>query len=510
MKTTRILLSLFFSAIAVVGFATDLVVTSNSMDASVAGSLPNIIASASSGDVISFNLPEDVIESPKETPALALSGINLTVNGLNKATGNKITFTGPEMLAGMSGAAILNLNDVIIKNKVGIPFKLSGGARLNARRCEFLDNGNVNNKNNGGVIRISSSIGDFEDCYFEGNACGGSYGGGAICAYGATKLYVKKCTFVENHASNGGAIELQGVSGKNFGDCRIENSTFVNNVADGSGDQRGGAIYVKNGGSTNSIIKPTIIYSTFVGNVAYAVGGAIDCFAMSSKKIQLRMVNNLVVGNLAGAESHIYDVHAWNANDRVTFDVSHNIFSAATKNLFGISDYNVDFSTEIIFKALEAHPNPDFEGTDVKTAKLYCGDNGIPVAMIAKNSFAIGKAVSISSTIPYFPTEDQLGTTRPSNPSVGAVEYIDGLDPTGIEHVKNENKFSAIFANGSLKISGINEVTVVSVFDLNGTLVCKGSVDNDASIQLSSLIKGLYFVRISDGINNETTKFIVY
>lgn len=513
MKTKHLLTGLFLS-VAISTSAANYVVTSNSVDAAVEGSLLNVMSKVASGDVISFNFDGTEINSPSGSAYVILDAKSITINGINAANNKPVEFKGPEVIFEMKGGAILNLNNVVVSGKTGIPFKLSANARLNAKQCKFLNNGKIDNTNNGGLVRISSAIGDFEDCYFEGNACGGSYGGGALCAYGKSSLYVKKCTFVNNHSSNGGAIVIQGTTGNIFGDCRIENSTFVNNGADGVGDQRGGAIYVKNGGDANSNVKPIIIYNTFVGNVAYQAGGAIDCFAMSGKFIEITMINNLMAGNIHGDNFTDNDVHIWNLVERVTTKTNNNVFAAATTDAFTISDTNVNFASDVVFKSLVPHPSPDFLGTDKKTAQLYTDANGRIVAMIDVNSVAKGKAVATSSSIANFPTTDQLGATRPASPSVGAVEYAEGLTPLGLANgIINQNtpgaNVKAWIVGKQLFVSGVEGSAAASVYDLTGKEICNGTIDNNSPISVNQVCKGVYVVKINNKSTSEAIKLVV-
>lgn len=82
--------------------------------------------------------------------------------------------------------------------------------------------------------------------------------GGAIYGFGIT-LSVTKSTFLDNSASNGGAMYSQNF-GPNGGGVAATNSTFVENIAtDVAGE--GGAIFAYSG---------EILFSTFVNNLASA------------------------------------------------------------------------------------------------------------------------------------------------------------------------------------------------------------------------------------------------
>ena len=118
---------------------------------------------------------------------------------------------------------------------------MSGGSAIG---CTFINNSAFNE---GGAMFASSAIG----CTFINNS---AQNGGAISI--GTAL---NCTFINNSALNGGAMSYNGDDGISY---IVENSTFVGNTA----DYVGGAIDSAIGGASNC---------NFINNSAGSFGGAI-------------------------------------------------------------------------------------------------------------------------------------------------------------------------------------------------------------------------------------------
>ena len=123
---------------------------------------------------------------------------------------------------------------------------------------------------------------------FDGNGLknrAGNYYGGAI--YEAD--LIRSCTFINNYAWSGGAIYQWYYHNPN-GRLRIENSTFDNNNAIGTG----GAVYAHYGAN--------ILYSNFTNNIAGDVGGAVGGWNHISQSC-LFINNTAKYGGAIGGES---------------------------------------------------------------------------------------------------------------------------------------------------------------------------------------------------------------
>ena len=161
-------------------------VTTSEMDVTIAGSLPYVIENAESGSIIEFNFDGEELDYGEGT-GIIIKGKNLTINGINKKNGKRVFIKGVQSLFTVSESSELSLNDLIIDGFKSIAIRLSGSSVLNVDNCQFSNNyeavpGAINN---GGVIRVSSAKAVLKSSLFIKNRCGGSYGGGAVCAYAA-------------------------------------------------------------------------------------------------------------------------------------------------------------------------------------------------------------------------------------------------------------------------------------------------------------------------------------
>ncbi|MFV0542871.1 MAG: hypothetical protein ACK5L8_04175 [Marinicella pacifica] len=143
----------------------------------------------------------------------------------------------------------------------------------------------------GGSILIEDS-GKVEivDSVFENNE---APDGGAIYADGAlmTEFNIKRNHFINNRAIDTANIGLGGaLAGSNVvvGDLLIEQNLFRNNLAD-----RGGAIYISEGGGDNIMIRK----NRFYGNFANDFGGAMSLNSLGGGQLYLTE-GNVFMGNI--------------------------------------------------------------------------------------------------------------------------------------------------------------------------------------------------------------------
>lgn len=137
------------------------------------------------------------------------------------------------------------------------------------------------------AIRISANSPQtqtFRDCEFNNNQA--LTKGGAIKTEASTSLRIDSCSFATNQAVNGGAIYHLGTS------LVISNSIFRDNLA-----QRGGAIKVQQGASTN------VTESSFQGNVATVTEGVV----ISAHSIRDIFIGESVAGTLSPGCSGVFD-----------------------------------------------------------------------------------------------------------------------------------------------------------------------------------------------------------
>jgi len=234
----------------------------------------------SGADIISFAVTGTITLSsplPAITEALTIAGpgaSNLTISGNN---------TGP-VLQVFSGRS-LNVHDLTIADASAS----TGGAGI--RNSGTLTVSHTTFSNNrvqsqgGAIFNSNFATLTVNDCTFSGNRANDSgaaiesvgtmtvrnstfsdnraeFYGGAIVSFGAS---VSDSTFSDNTARVGGGAVLSG------GPLTVSNSTFRDNRATLANFASGGAIL--SGGNPNASL--TIINSTFSGNSAAFLGGAI-------------------------------------------------------------------------------------------------------------------------------------------------------------------------------------------------------------------------------------------
>ncbi len=270
-----------------------------------AGSLRDILASATSGSVIQFAAGATTINL--NTPIFLGVGANPTTNLIIDGQGN-VTITGQvktslfEVTAGndtiqnlkltaangtdgkgnshnggavlVDKGATLSLKNDTLKNNITITgSKTNGGAiendgNLNVVQCNFVSNtadGSGGAIENTGTVNINGVASTFT-----GNQSGKQ--GGAIDSSGSGALNVSYATFYGNLAPSGGAIST------------ATNTSLKNDVFGGTGQNQpnvatnsiaafGGAVYATN--STTNNLSLTVLACQFIGNTSGAAVNGI-------------------------------------------------------------------------------------------------------------------------------------------------------------------------------------------------------------------------------------------
>lgn len=503
------LLSCMFVMFASILCAESVEVTTAEMNEETQGSLLYVIANAPEGaeTTIDFNFDGEVLNYA-DGAGIAIANKKLVINGINKKNSKQVVIKGTKTLFKMSNAAEVILIHVTITDFKGIAMTLAGGSTVIAEGCLFENNfePETNKKNNGGVMRINASKAIVKNSIFIKNRGGGSYGGGALCVYGAADLRVENCSFIQNVATSGGAIGVNATAKNASPKVYIVNSTFANNLT----DDRGGAIYMQTATDVN-VFAPVVVNCTFVGNINGNDGGAINVWSRATTSMRPVFVNNLFGANYRAAwldKEELNDVWAYYLGGELDGDgnplpqtvfptCKNNVYVSAPDKFFDASNKKADF--EKIFE--EAIKNPLDEGDDYfdhKSSKLS-GD--MMVAMIAENSPARGAGTTIADGV-EIPTTDQLGNPRPATTSAGAVEYGSA---TGIYTPSTNGSDIKIWNDGNqLFVNGIETATSVSVYDLTGKQVYEGIVQNGTSASLQ-VEKGIYVAKA----NGVTAKLVI-
>jgi parallel beta-helix repeat protein len=181
--------------------------------------------------------------------------------------------------------------------------------RLTVQRLTFRDGrsapGSDDTAGGGGAIYRNGGSLTVIDCSFVGNhapTTGQDLAGGAIYGFGGGETIISGSTFVDNAASNGGAV------GSLNGHLTIINSTFTGNAATGTGGNPGhggcgGAIYMDGRNERTVLCGVTI-----AGSTAGAIGGGFfrvsndhtGSFTMDRSTVDANRVTATTSGNAGG------------------------------------------------------------------------------------------------------------------------------------------------------------------------------------------------------------------
>lgn len=490
MRAKTLLFSLFVAMGLHIQAAT-LTVTNTS--ASGAGSFAQAYTDAVTGDVIVFNFDGTELSFTDAVPmkSITIDGFN-TFNGykvvLKQATASKSFFT----LASGITATLKNL----VFDGTGVlgntAITAANGSTLNIDGCVFR---NINAQaNNGGAARIQG-VASITNSLFENNITGGSYGGGALCVYNAASVTVDKCSFVGNTSnasgnSGGGAIVARGTVA-NACNVTLTNSTFANNFS----GKTGGAILSSVQSSSAYTANVTAVNCTFTGNQG---DGAISALTTANGFANVYLVNSLVVNNVtvAGdAYSDLLETAGTSATTAVKIDPYNVMYTTASTTVVtsGRNCVQVaDPATAEIFKSLETF------ATSFKRPVLS-EISGNKVAELVTGSIALNAGVATLAGY-TIPTVDQLGTSRPVTPSIGAVEFYTG---TTVVSGHENDKPTVRSVDRTVTFSGLVGNQELQVYSTGGQLIGRFTISNGESVQLTQ--PGLVLMKIQ----NNAYKIIV-
>ena len=321
-------------------------------------------------------------------------GVNVTImnltltNGTSKNGGaiynqgtcnvSGCTFTGNRATSNSAGGAICNYGNCTVEvctfnsntviNHGGAIYSY-GNLTVNA--CIFIDN---KADHDGGAILSQGNLNVSGSKFIGNTACNGS--GGAIDIFGGT-LNVNSCTFTNNTAWGGGAIQtssdnailsgcmfignaatVYGGAISNYGTINcLSGCTFVGNTAtDGGAIRNGGDIADLNG-------------CTFVGNKA-TLGGAIHNWFSNLTAHFNRFVNNTAAnGNAIYCNSGSVDVrYNWWGSNTSPKNVSNLIAGQADK---------VDTDSWLVLTITPQKSSIDVNSKTTVTVDLLHDSNGV-------------------------------------------------------------------------------------------------------------------------------------
>ncbi|MFP4007273.1 MAG: DUF4114 domain-containing protein [Spirulinaceae cyanobacterium] len=279
-----------------------------------AGSLRNAIASAQSGDTITFS-------SALANQKITLTGGSLNINGKNliidgsAASGLTVSGNNTTRVFDVQGTnPNVTLKNFTIADGRATPIDTSdyghgGGIRTGMGATLTLDGMTFNNNyaagtGGGAVYAGYKSTNTVINSTFEGNSTAGKgldgtvgeRGGGAIAVHSESSLTVDGSTFNNNSGINGGAINSL------LSTLTVTDSTFTNNDTSAGGnfgpDTRGygGAIYTDGAhpGIADSI---RISNSRFDGNKGAGQGGALFLYGYGNAQDTAIVENSTIINN---------------------------------------------------------------------------------------------------------------------------------------------------------------------------------------------------------------------
>ncbi len=105
-------------------------------------------------------------------------------------------------------------------------------------------------------------------------------------------------------------------------------------------------------------------------------------------------------------------------------------------------------------------------------------------------------------------TLDQLGNTRPENPSIGAVEYTSGSGIKDIQ-ISQLNLYPSVTTGKLVVVNPSDKQTSLFVYSFDGRLVKQlGLTTGDNLLDFSDLNSGSYIVTLKNGSSITTSRFV--
>ena len=164
-----------------------------------------------------------------------------------------------------------------------------GNNSVQASNCDFANN----SASDGGAVAVKNGIFYVSDSTFWSNVA--TDNGGALFAINADTS-VTGCTFGYNSAINGGALYNGSAGAFNSDRLLAETSTFVGNQA----QALGGAIYHD---KTGYLVQISLISLTVVGNSAYSAGGGLFQTGNGNSFSSSISLYNSIVAQNAGSDA---------------------------------------------------------------------------------------------------------------------------------------------------------------------------------------------------------------
>ena len=286
--------SLLFLSTVFSGTARAAFLTVTSTNDSGAGTLRNVLAAASNGDVIVFALPGAAPHVVNVDTALGVKR-NVTILGPGSASltirkGSPGQYTVFDIDTGIT-AAISGLTIADGTGAKGGCVRHAGTSlALSAvvvRDCTATDSLDAR----GGGVFVEATAGELTvaDSTFTG--CSAAIGGGIAVNDGTAVAVVEDCAFTNNTASLAGGGLYHGGQ-----DLRLARGRFDNNSSAGGNAGGGGGLYVSAGAGDTAVSQSAFINNTSTGAVSF--GGGIAAVHLTPAT-SFTVDSSLFVGNAA-------------------------------------------------------------------------------------------------------------------------------------------------------------------------------------------------------------------
>ena len=289
----------------------------------------------------------------------------------------------------------------------------------------------------GAIYNYYQSSPTITNCSFTNNA---AIKGGAIYNENNSSPVISNCSFTINAASEGGAIYNEASSPV------IINTLFANNEASHTGSPTNGSAIYNEGASSPSLTNVTIANNTGLNAIYSEAGSTL-------------VVNSIIYGTILGTYTPQYSLIEGNT------DFTNGNVDAAGITLTDVftNPSTGDYTLKITSPAINAGSNSLFTGLNADTKDL--------VGNVRVYDFAYSGVIDL-----------------------GAYEYQAGTLSTIDFGAKNEvevypNPFTDI-----LKISKMNDIKAISLYDMSGRLIKK--IAPTTELDLSSLSKESYLLVI--------------
>jgi predicted outer membrane repeat protein len=321
---------------------------------------------------------------------------------------------------------------------------------------------NANSSFQGAVFSLTGTNTDLiiDNCTFLNNTT--TNNGGVILAAGTGNLTISNSLFNGNSALRGGVVSVTETGRK----LTVSQSTFVNNTASSDG----GVMYLGGGNTESSITNSTFFNNSFTGGTNQSKGGALRI----ENARPFTIANCLIYGNIA-----TNGTNTANSDLGLQPAVILSLVNSLTKKIVTAPAEDDTYNTSIIEADLSAS-NLRFDAIQGKV--IY--DN---------------VAVGVHSPIDFGSDGNDAGSW--DSGYTLSFEHLDKKDVLVFYQKQTKSLFVQHSANNPLKIDVYNV--------LGAKVMSKFDIEDNESIDVSSLKSGVYFVLLQNKNNAITKKVLI-